>query len=124
MYLLAEWLATPQTQGSVAFPELVVGPTVTLKKSVKHASGGKEAGTVKGLLERVEEGSRWIAERRKAVTFAPKNLDELHRWERAINLEETPMGKYVKMQRKVREKRRKLVEKVCHTSLYHSAIVF
>ena len=113
IYLLAEWLSTSQGQGSVAFPELIVNLTVVLKKSVKRASGGKEAAVVKGFLERLEEGSKWISERRKTVGFGPKNLDQLRAWERAIDLEETPMGRYVKTQRKIREKRRKLVEKVC-----------
>jgi len=32
-------------------------------------------------------------------------------WELSVKLEDTPMGKYVKTQRKIREKRRKLVDK-------------
>ncbi|KAH8114877.1 Noc2-domain-containing protein [Phellopilus nigrolimitatus] len=110
-FLLAEWLAAPHVQASVAFPELVVPLAATLKKSVKKAAGGKEAGVVKGLLDRVEEQSKWTTERRKAVGFGPKNLNQVHAWERDVNVEETPLGKYVKSQRKMREKRRNLVEK-------------
>ena len=113
VYLLAEWLATRQVQGSVAFPELVVPLFATLKKSVKKASGGKEAALVKGLLDRVEEGSKYISERRKDVGFGPKLIDQVRAWEKDIDIEESPMGKYVKSQRKLREKRKKLVEKVC-----------
>ncbi|TDL26990.1 Noc2-domain-containing protein [Rickenella mellea] len=110
-YILAEWLGTRQVQGSIAFPEIVVPLTVTLKKGVKHASGGKEAGVVKGLLERIDEGVKWVEQRRKGVTFRPKNVQQVDEWERSVNLEETPIGKYIKTQRKIREKRRKLVEK-------------
>lgn len=83
----------------------------TLKKSLKHAAGGKEAGIVKGLLERVEEGAKWVEERRKTINFAPKNTHEVHMWERNLNVEDMPLAKHLKSQRKLREKRRKLLEK-------------
>ncbi|KAI5120624.1 hypothetical protein M0805_009384 [Coniferiporia weirii] len=111
VFLLAEWAATRHVQGSVAFPELVVPLLATLRKSVKKAAGAKEAGVVKGLLERVEEGAAWVGERRKTVAFGPRNLDQVRAWERDLNVDETPLGKYVKSQRKMREKRRKLIEK-------------
>lgn len=113
VYLLAEWLATSQVQGSIAFPEIIVPLTVTLKKSTKKAIGGKEASLVKVLLERMEEGARWIEQRRKLVAFGPKFTDEVRAWERDIDIQDTPMGRYVKTQKKIREKRQKLVDKVC-----------
>ena len=74
---------------------------------------GKEAGNVKGFVERVEETAKYVAEKRKAVTFSPKNLDLVRRWEGQLSSDsgETPLGKYVKSQRKARERRRKLLEK-------------
>ncbi len=68
---------------------------------------------VKGLVERVEEGAKLMAEKRKAVSFGPKALDQVRAWERDVEVEETPLGKYLKSQAKLREKRRQLVEKVC-----------
>lgn len=111
VFLLAEWAGAPHVQGSVAFPELVVPMLATLRRSAKRAAGAKEAGVVKGLLERVEEGATWVSERRKTVAFGPKNLDAVLAWERDVKIEDTPLGKYVKSQRKMREKRRKLVDK-------------
>jgi nucleolar complex protein 2 len=69
-------------------------------------------GVVKGLLERVEESSRWVEERRKGVRFTPRLLAEVEDWESRVKVEESPLGKYIKVQRKTREKRRLLVEKV------------
>ena len=111
IFLFVEWAAAPHVQGSVAFPELMVPIIATLEKSCKHATGGKEAGIVKGSLERVEEGVKWIDEKRKTVTFAPRNTDQVRMWERDLNAEEVPLVKYLKSQRKMREKRRKLLEK-------------
>ena len=114
-FLLAEWLSTQSVQGSIALPEIVVPLQVVLKRALKKASGGREAAVVKGLVERVEEAVQWVEGRRRGVKFGPKMLDEVRAWERRVReeLDEAPIVKYVKMQRKIREKRRKLVEKVC-----------
>lgn len=89
--------------------------TVTLKKNLKKAMGGKEASLVKGLLERMDEGAKWVEQKRKSVGFGPRFTDEVRGWEQAIELKDLPISKYVKMQRKVREKRQKLVDKVSTT---------
>ena len=116
MFLLAEWLASSPVHGSIAFPEIVVPITILLRKSIKNAKTGsaKEGALVKVFVERVEESAKWMEQRRKGVQFAPGKLRAVHEWEDELKtkLDETPLGKYVKVQRKTREKRRKLVEKV------------
>jgi len=102
----------------VAFPELVVPVVVMLRKAIKsskssakHSSSGKDVGVVKGLVERIEESGRWVEQKRKGITFTPGMLAEVEDWESRVKAEESPLGKYVKVQRKTREKRRMLVEK-------------
>lgn len=116
-YLFAEYLASAPVHGSIAFHEVVVPIVMILRKAVKVAKSSswkaKEAGLAKGLVERIEESARWVEQKRKGVTFAPGRLGEVEAWESGVNTDDTPLGKYVKVQRKVREKRRKLVEKVC-----------
>jgi nucleolar complex protein 2 len=114
VFLLAEWCES--VQGSIAFPEVTVPLTVVLRKCVKKAgsnASGKVVATVKGLIERIEDGSKWVLARREGVKFAPGMMDEVDNWENDINLEETPFGKWLKVLRKAREKKRQLVEKVC-----------
>ncbi|KAG5735577.1 hypothetical protein E4T56_gene11159 [Termitomyces sp. T112] len=119
-YLLTEWLTSPMVQGSISFPEIVVPVVVLLRKALKAArsgssgsSSGKDQGTVKVLLERIEESAKWIKQRRRSVTFAPGQLEEVVSWEKDLRdlIEDSPLGKYLKVQKKLREKRRKLVEK-------------
>ncbi|KAI0944516.1 hypothetical protein AcW1_002201 [Taiwanofungus camphoratus] len=114
-YLFAEYLASAPVHGSIAFHEVVVPIVMILRKAVKVAKSSswkaKEAGLAKGLVERIEESARWVEQKRKGVTFAPGRLGEVEAWESGVNTDDTPLGKYVKVQRKVREKRRKLVEK-------------
>ncbi len=116
MFLLAEWLASSPVHGSIAFPEIVVPITILLRKSIKNAKTGsaKEGALVKVFVERVEESAKWMEQRRKGVQFAPGKLRAVHDWEDELKtkMEDSPLGKYVKVQRKTREKRRKLVEKV------------
>ena len=120
-YLLAEWLASKPVQGTIAFPELVVPLVVVLRKALKSAKSpshsknvsGKDVEVVKGLVERIEESSKWVEERRSRVRFGPGMLGEVGEWEENLKIDETPLAKYLKVQRKAREKRNQLVEKVC-----------
>lgn len=138
IYILAEWLVSPPVHGSIGFPEIVVPIVVLLRKSLKgHAmgqtngagngkgknagAGGKEHGLLKVFLERVEESSKWMEEGRKNVQFSPSKLGEVQDWERSVRDKvesESPLGKYLKVQRKTREKRRQLIEKVCFAEFY------
>ncbi|KAL1738794.1 nucleolar complex protein 2 [Schizophyllum fasciatum] len=108
--LLGEWLAAPGVHASAAFPELVVPALVLLRRAAK---GARDAGAVKTLLERVEEGARWVEQRRAAAAFAPADTRAVAQWEAELEakLGESPLVKYLKVQRKAREKRRQLVEK-------------
>lgn len=136
-YLLSEWLASKPVQGSVAFPELVVPLVVVLRKALKSAkspssssggkhvsSSGKGVGAVKGLVERIEESGKWVEQRRKGVSFTPGMLAEVEDWEARVKVEDSPLGKYIKVQRKTREKRRLLVEKVGFSPTYFLSTLY
>lgn len=119
-YLLAEYLSSAPVHGNIAFTELVVPITTALRKALKAAKGSswkaKETGLIKGLVERIEESANWLEQKRKGVNFAPNSLDEVERWERDLKLEEAPLSKYVKVQKKARDKKRKMLERVRHSS--------
>lgn len=113
-YLLAEWLASASVHGSIAFPEITVPIVVLIRKSLKNckAGSGKDQGLVKVLLERIDESGRWMEQRRKTVQFSPGKVGDVQEWEKTVKtkLDDTPLGKYLKIQKKAREKRRKFVE--------------
>ncbi|KAH9929483.1 Noc2-domain-containing protein [Fomitopsis serialis] len=114
-YLLAEYLASGPVHASIAFPETVVPLVMMLRKAIKGAKASpwkaKEAGVAKVLAERIEESSKWAEQKRKGVAFTPSRMTEVEAWENSVKVYESPLGRYVKVQRKAREKRRKLVEK-------------
>jgi len=133
-FMLAEWLASEPVHGSIGFPEVVVPVVVMLKRCMKSSSSkskgvsGKEQGIVKVMLERIEDGSRWVEQIRTRTTFAPSMMDQVKKWEAEIKekLDESPLAKYLKVQRKARDKRRSLVEKVSgpHTRCVCSIVNF
>jgi len=113
-YVLAEWGAV--SQSSIAFPEIIIPIIVALKRNVKEskaAKGGaaKAVSGIKTLVERLEEGAKWVKERRAKVAFSPADRSEVDRWQSSVKVAETPVGKYAGVLRKAREKRRALLEK-------------
>ena len=106
-------------QGSVAFPEIIFPSIITLKRALKKSySPGKHNGNskivtmVKVFLERVEEAVKWVSRQRDNVVFAPANQVEVEKWERGLNIGDSPIGKYMRVQRKAREKKQALLSKV------------
>jgi len=113
IFILAEWLSSGTVHGSVAFPELVVPIVVALRRTIKNSKElGKEAGMVKSLVERVEESAKWIDRLRAGLNFGPGKMGEVEQWESNVKIEESPLGKYLKVQRKTREKRKRMIDKV------------
>ena len=117
-YLLGDYLSARPIMASIAFPEVATPIVVTLRRALKtgKTSGGsaksKEVGMVKSLVERVEESAKVTEKQRLGVRFGPGDTKEVDEWEERLNVEETPLGKYMRVQKKAREKKRKLVEKV------------
>jgi len=66
---------------------------------------------VKVLLERIEESVKWVSVRRDNIAFAPANQSEVEKWERGLKMEDSPIGKYMRVQRKTREKKQALLSK-------------
>lgn len=117
-YLLGDYLSSRPIAGSIAFPEVVTPIVVTLRRALKSGKtpGGstksKGIGIVKSLVERIEESAKVTEKQRLSVRFGPGDTKEVDDWEERFNIEETPLGRYMKVQKKAREKKRKLVEKV------------
>ncbi|KAF9074484.1 Noc2-domain-containing protein [Rhodocollybia butyracea] len=116
IYLLTEWLTTEAVLGSVAFPEIVVPVSIVLKKAIKTVKtygSGKDSASIKTLVERIEDSVKWSEQRRKELKLAPNMISAVDGWESELEtkIEDSPLGKYMKVQRKVREKQRMLMQK-------------
>ncbi|KAJ5099969.1 hypothetical protein N7532_006970 [Penicillium argentinense] len=101
----------------IAFPELSVPVVVALKrwlKQVSARSGGNKNAKINQmillLVQKVEANSRWIEERRLNVNYTPRNRTEVESFLKGVEWETTPLGAFVKTQRKLREERASILE--------------
>lgn len=116
-FLLLESQALMST--SIAFPEMAIPVTTVLRRFVKKgkASGGggggglKVGGLFKILIEKIEATSKMIADKRKSVEFAPNDRQGLEGFLEGVSWETTPLGTYWKLQKRVRDAKRREVEK-------------
>ena len=111
VYLLGEYHAAISAQ--IAFPEMVLPVLITLRRHLKKGSAGspKVQAGFKVLIEKLESTQKWVESKRRNVGFSPKDRGELVKWSESVRGEDTPLGGWMKVQRKVREKRRREVEK-------------
>lgn len=101
----------------IAFPELSVPVVVSLKrwlKQVSSRSGGNKNTKINQmillLVQKVEANARWIEDRRSSVTYTPRNRAEVESFLKDVDWESTPLGAFVKSQRKIREEKATLLE--------------
>ncbi|KAJ5188169.1 hypothetical protein N7491_004494 [Penicillium cf. griseofulvum] len=101
----------------IAFPELSVPVVVSLKrwlKQVSARSGGNKNAKINQmimlLVQKVEANARWIEERRLNVSYAPRNRSNVESFLKDVDWESTPVGAFVKTQRKLREERAAVLE--------------
>jgi nucleolar complex protein 2 len=102
---------------NIAFPELSFPIVVMLKRWLKEAgsrtSGNKNikiSQMILLLVQKIELNSRWIEERRTKVTFTPKDRAEVESFLKDTDWVTTPLGAFVKTQRKLHEERAAVLE--------------
>ncbi|KAH1352890.1 hypothetical protein KXX14_001236, partial [Aspergillus fumigatus] len=101
----------------IAFPELSVPIVVALKRWLKQVgsrtTGNKNAKVNQAILllvQKVEANARWIEEKRLNVTYTPRNRAEVESFLKDVDWESTPLGAFVKTQRKLREEKAAILE--------------
>ena len=120
----------------IAFPELILPPTVQMKRWLKSAStstpkapssankklmskcrkGAKGRSNTQLtsrltlLVQKLESNARWIQERRRQVDFGPGNRAGVESFLRDVPVEDTPLGAFVEGERKRREDRERVLQ--------------
>lgn len=109
VHLVLEFAAAQST--SIAFPELILPITIALRKHAKKTKNTKLAGALRALTERMEANAKFVEVKRDKVEFSPADRRQLEAWNRNMQDETTPLKSYLKVQRKLRDQKRELVEK-------------
>ena len=116
----------------IAFPELILPPSVTLKRWLKSASavpsrGNKHASSKadregKGnknskfnasitlLLQKLSANAQYIESRRAQISFGPSDREGVERFLKDVPVEETPLGAFVEGMRKQKEEKEWVLE--------------
>ncbi|XP_013410225.1 nucleolar complex protein 2 homolog [Lingula anatina] len=88
---------------TIGFPELVLPAVMQLKESLKKCKVANYCRQLKQVLEKVNETSKVIGQRRKEATFDLKDPKSVDAWDRKSKEEGTPLGKFYAQWRKLRD---------------------
>lgn len=113
----------------ITFPELVIPPTVLLKRWLKSANGSsslppasakkplergnknsKVNSSIALLVTKLDLNARWVEEKRKNIAFAPGNREEVNSFLKDVKVEDTPLGAFAVTMRKQREERARVLD--------------
>jgi len=110
-YVLLEFLATQARH--IAFPELVIPITVQLRRALKTSPCVRLNEAVRPLLDKIRMNATWIEQRRSQVEFAPSDQSQVDAFLQN-EASDAPLQQAVRLARKVREQKRRLLEKTAH----------
>ena len=110
-HVLLEFLATQARH--IAFPELVIPITVQLRRALKTSPCVRLNEAVRPLLDKIRMNATWIEQRRSQVEFAPSDQSQVDAFLQN-EASDAPLQQAVRLARKVREQKRRLLEKTAH----------
>lgn len=95
---------------SIAFPELVTPVVLTLRRFAKNSKNGKFNKQILQLVEKLNANASYITSKRRNVDYGPSNKAEVQAFLKDEKWEDTPLGQYVSVHRKVRDAQAKLLK--------------
>jgi nucleolar complex protein 2 len=111
VYLLGDFHAVMST--NIAFPEMTIPVVFMLKRYLKKGgASGKVNNQLKTLVEKIEVTRQWVEKKRRGVTFAPNDRADVEAFLEGVPITETPIGSWMRLQKKVRDQKRKEIEMV------------
>ncbi|CAI4036500.1 hypothetical protein SMKI_15G3470 [Saccharomyces mikatae IFO 1815] len=94
---------------NIAFPELVTPVIISLRRYIKTSTNVKFNKRLSNVVEKLNQNSSFIQDKRYDVEFGPTNKSEVSRFLSDIAWDKTPLGSYVTVQREVKEEKARLM---------------
>ncbi len=87
----------------IAFPELAVPCVMQLKAFLKKNKVANYSKKIKQLVDKIEENSRHVSQKRKSATFGVADSEQIARWENEVQEAVPPLLKFHNSWTKVKE---------------------
>lgn len=87
----------------IAFPELTYPALVQMRDFVKKCKVANHCKKIKQLMDKIEETSKIITQKRNNATFGLKDADAIKHWEQALQTQGTPLAKFFASLRKTKD---------------------
>jgi len=112
-FVMLEFLASQA--GHISFPELVIPITVQMRRLLKGSPSVRLSETLRPLLDKIQQNSAWVTQQRAHVEFAPDDQRQVDAFlDKARGRHDAPLQQALRLARKVREQKRRLLEKTAH----------
>lgn len=112
-YIMLEFLASQSAH--ISFPELVIPITVQMRRLLKGSPSVRLSETLRPLLDKIQQNATWVTQQRASVEFAPEDQQQVDAFlQKAQSETKAPLQQALRLARKVREQKRRLLEKTAH----------
>lgn len=94
---------------SIAFPELVTPAVITLRRFIKSSPNARLNKQLQQVVEKLNSNADFISKKRSNVDYGPLNKREVQLFLKDVEWENTPLGKYVVVQRQAKESKQRAI---------------
>lgn len=94
---------------SVSFPELATPAIIALRRYTKTSKNAKYSKQLSNVVEKLNQNSSYIDQKRSKVEFSPSNKVEVARFLSDVPWEKTPLGAYVLVQREIKDEKARIL---------------
>lgn len=93
----------------IAFPEFVTPAVINLRRFIKTSKNIKLNKQLMNIVEKLNDNSKFICEKRLEADFTPRNISEVNSFLKELSWDQTPLGSFVVVQREIREEKAKIL---------------
>ena len=87
----------------ISFPEVAIPALAQIKAFMKKCKVANYSKKMKTILDKIQENSKFIQDKRTKVTFGVRDLDQISSFETQLKAAGTPLSKYYETFKKIKE---------------------